>query len=61
MPYSEPQAQAHAMDIVKTGIQSNVIHLKGNTNRTDDAETYAASDAKYIAKLLKDLTEALQK
>lgn len=60
MPYTEPQAQNHALEIVKLAIQSNVVHLKGNVNNLNDAELYAASDAKYLAKLIKDLAAALQ-
>lgn len=60
MAYSEAQAQAHALDLVKTALQSSALHLKGVPAQINDAEKYAEADAKYIAKLVKDLTAALQ-
>jgi len=61
MPYTDLQAQSHALELVKLAIQSKAVDLKGNNNNNiNDAERYAEADAKYLAKLIKDLTAALQ-
>jgi len=61
MAYNEDQARHHAMDMVKTALQSTALHLKGVPASINDAEKYAEADAKYLAKLITDLTAALQK
>lgn len=60
MAYNEDQAKAQAFDLVKTALQSASLNLKGMPTVLAEAERYAEADAKYLAKLLKDLTAALQ-
>jgi hypothetical protein len=61
MAYDEVQAQSHALDLVKSALQSAAVRLQGPPTFAPDAEKYGEADAKYLAKLIKDLTAALQK
>lgn len=62
MSLTPTQASVKAIELVSTALQSGSITLRGTQGTPlDSVDTIATIDAKYLAKLLTDLSAAIQK